>query len=370
MNEANEKFLEKLISKFQIVAEFVEGHAWVKGHINDTYIVTCQQGGSPIRYILQRINHDVFHQPAVVMQNVKATTEHLRKKIAEESSVDLTRRTMTLVPTRGGAPYYQDIKGNFWRTYVFIERVESSHVAENLNQAEQVGRAFGLFQKRLSDLPSEKIQETIPQFHNGALRLQALEQAINEDLHGRASKIQDEIDFCRKHKDIVHTFTSAINEGKLPVRITHNDTKIDNVLLDSESGEVMCIVDLDTVMPGLVHYDFGDMVRTLTSPADEDDRNLEKVSIRMEFFEALSNGYLSEAKSFLNETEKDYLAVSGKVITFQLGIRFLTDHLNGDLYFRAHRDEHNLDRARVQFKLVEKMIENEPAMKSLISSLS
>ena len=176
--------------------------------------------------------------------------------------------------------------------------MESSHIAEKPNQAEQVGRAFGLFQKRLSDLPSEKIQETIPQFHNGALRLQALEQAINEDLHGRASKIQDEIDFCRKHKDIVHTFTSAINEGKLPVRITHNDTKIDNVLLDNESGEVMCIVDLDTVMPGLVHYDFGDMVRTLTSPADEDDRNLEKVTIRMEFFEALSNGYLSEAKSF------------------------------------------------------------------------
>ena len=142
MNETNENFLEKLISKFQIVAEFVEGHAWVKGHINDTYIVTCQQGGSPIRYILQRINHDVFHQPAVVMQNVKATTEHLRKKIAEESSVDLTRRTMTLVPTRGGAPYYQDIKGNFWRTYVFIERVESSHVAEIPNQAEQVGRAL------------------------------------------------------------------------------------------------------------------------------------------------------------------------------------------------------------------------------------
>ena len=369
MSEANGNFLENLISQFQIVAEFVEGHAWVKGHINDTYIITCQQGGSPIRYILQRINHDVFHQPAVVMQNVKATTEHLRKKISEESSVDLTRRTMTIVPTRGGAPYYQDIKGNYWRAYVFIERVNSSHTAEKPEQAEQVGRAFGLFQKRLADLPTEKIQETIPQFHNGALRFEALKQAINEDKQGRANKIHDEIDFCKKNKDIIHTFSSAIKEGKLPVRITHNDTKIDNVLLDNETGEVMCIVDLDTVMPGLVHYDFGDMVRTLTSPADEDDRNLNNVTMRMNFFEALSKGYLSEANSFLNKTEKDYLAVAGKVITFQLGLRFLTDYLNGDLYFRAHRDEQNLDRARVQFKLVEKMIENEAAMKSLISSI-
>ena len=369
MSEVNVNSLEKLISQFQIVAEFVEGHAWVKGHINDTYSMTCQQGGSPIRYRLQSINHDSFHQPAVVMQNVKATTDHLRKKIAEESSVDLTRRTMTIVPTRGGASYYQDIKGNYWRAYVFIERVNSSHVAEKPKQAEQVGRAFGLFQKRLADLPADKIQETIPQFHNGELRFKDLEKAIEEDKQGRAAKVQDEIDFCKTHKDIIHTFTSAIVEGRLPVRITHNDTKIDNVLLDNESGEVMCIVDLDTVMPGLVHYDFGDMVRTLTSPADEDDRNLKNVTMRMDFFEALSKGYLSEANSFLNKTEKDYLAVSGKVITFQLALRFLTDHLNGDLYFRAHREGHNLDRARVQFKLVEKMIENEEAMKSLIASI-
>ncbi len=369
MVEENENFLGKLISQFQIVAEFVEGHKWEKGHINDTYIVTCKQGGSPIRYILQRINHDVFLQPAVVMQNVKITTEHLRKKIAEESASDLTRRTMTIVPTRGGASYYQDMKGNYWRAYVFIERVKSSHVAERPEQAEQVGRAFGLFQKRLADLSAVKIQETIPQFHNGILRFNSLEKAISEDIHGRAAKIEDEIGFCNDHKDIIHIFEKAKSEGILPVRITHNDTKIDNVLLDEESDEVMCIVDLDTVMPGFIHYDFGDMVRTLISPADEDEENLEKVTIRMDFFEALSKGYLSEANSFLNTTEKEYLAVSGKVITFQLGIRFLTDYLNGDIYFKAHREDHNLDRAKVQFKLVEKMIEHESSMKSVISSL-
>ena len=181
MSEVNGYNLEKLVGQFQIVAEFVDGYAWTKGHINDTYIINCRQGGSPIRYILQRINHHVFQQPAVVMQNVKEATQHLRKKIASESSADLTRRTMTLVPTRGGASYYMDSAGNYWRAYVFIERVKSSHVAEKPEQAEQVGRAFGLFQKRLVDLPTERIQETIPQFHNGVLRIDALEKAVTED---------------------------------------------------------------------------------------------------------------------------------------------------------------------------------------------
>ena len=369
MSEVNGYNLEKLIGQFQIVAEFVDGHAWTKGHINDTYIINCRQGGSPIRYILQRINHHVFKQPAVVMQNVKETTQHLRKKIAAENSADLTRRTMTLVPTRGGASYYIDNAGNCWRAYVFIERVKSSHTAEKPAQAEQVGRAFGLFQKRLADLPTERIQETIPQFHNGVLRFDTLDKAISEDQQGRVAATQSEIDFCRENRGIVQIFPDAQAKGELPQRITHNDTKIDNVLLDEDSGEVMCIVDLDTVMPGLVHYDFGDMVRTLTSPADEDERDLEKVTMRMDFFEALAKGYLSEANEFLNQAEKDYLAVAGKVITFQLGVRFLTDHLNGDTYFRVHQEGQNLDRARVQFKLVERMIENEAAMKSFIAAL-
>ena len=369
MSEVNRYNLDKLVSQFQIVAEFEDGYAWTKGHINDTYIINCRQGGSPIRYILQRINHHVFQQPAVVMQNVKEATRHLRKKIANESLADLTRRTMTLVPTRGGASYYMDSAGNYWRAYVFIERVKSSHVAKEPAQAEQVGRAFGLFQKRLADLPTERIQETIPQFHNGILRFEALEKAISEDRKKRVSATQAEIYFCRAHRDIVQIFADAQAKGELPQRITHNDTKIDNVLLDQDTGEVMCIVDLDTVMPGLIHYDFGDMVRTLTSPADEDERDLEKVTMRMDFFEALARGYISEANDFLSDVEKNYLAQAGKVITFQLGVRFLTDHLNGDTYFRVHREGQNLDRARVQFKLVEQMLENEEAMKSFIASL-
>jgi len=359
--------LEKLVSQFQIVAEFEEGHAWTKGHINDTYIVTCRQGGTPIRYILQRINHDVFPYPELVMQNVKQTTEHLRKKISVEDSLDLTRRTMTLVPARGGAPYYRDRDGNYWRVYVFIERVTSMHVAREPSQAGQVGRAFGLFQKRLADLSPEKVQETIPDFHNGRLRYDALEKAIAEDCARRAASAQPEIDFCRQHRWSISLLIDADERGELPLRITHNDTKIDNVLFDCDNGEVVCIVDLDTVMPGLVHYDFGDMMRTLTSPADEDERDLTKVTMRMEFFEALAKGYLAEAGKFLTQAERDYLAISGKVITLILGIRFLTDHLNGDTYFRVHREGQNLDRARVQFKLVESMMEQEEAIKSVIS---
>ena len=370
MTEVNGFNLEKLVGQFQIVAEFVEGHAWTKGHINDTYIITCRQGGTPIRYILQRINHHVFLYPELVMQNVKMTTEHLRKKIGEEDKHDLTRRTMTLVPTRGGAPYYRDRDGNYWRIYVFIERVTSTHVAAQPSQAGQVGRAFGLFQKRLADLPPEKVQETIPEFHNGLLRFETLEKAAAEDSAGRVAGAQAEIDFCRKHRDIVSLLIDAQARGELPLRITHNDTKIDNVLFDNDSGEVVCIVDLDTVMPGLAHYDFGDMMRTLTSPADEDERNLAKVNMRMEYFEELAKGYLAEASEFLNQAERDHLAISGKVITLILGIRFLTDHLNGDSYFRVHREGQNLDRARVQFKLVESMMEQEEAMKSVIAALS
>jgi hypothetical protein len=369
MMEANGFNLEKLVSRFQIVAEFEEGYTWTKGHINDTYIVNCRQGGTPIRYILQRINHHVFPYPELVMQNVRQTTEHLRKKISAEASRDLTRRTMTLVPARGGAPYYRDGDGNYWRTYVFIERVTSVHVAGEPSQAGQVGRAFGLFQKRLADLPPEKVQETIPDFHNGRLRFDALEKAIAEDCAGRVAGAQAEIDFCRQHRDIVSLLLDAQVRGELPLRITHNDTKIDNVLLDRDSGEVVCIVDLDTVMPGLVHYDFGDMMRTLTSPADEDERDLTKVTMRMEYFEALANGYLAEAGEFLTQAERDHLAISGKVITLILGIRFLTDHLNGDIYFRVHRVGQNLDRARVQFRLVESMLEQEEAMKLVIAAV-
>ena len=361
--------LEKLIGRFQIVAEFEEGHAWTKGHINDTYIVTCRQGGTPIRYILQRINHYVFHYPELVMQNVKLTTEHLRKKIVAVNSRDLTRRTMTLVPARGGAPYYRDRDGNYWRTYVFIERVTSVHVAGQPSQAGQVGRAFGLFQKRLADVPTEKVQETIPNFHNGLLRLGALEEIVAADSAGRVAGAQAEIDFCRRHRGTVGLLLDAQERGVLPLRITHNDTKIDNVLFDRDSGEVVCIVDLDTVMPGLVHYDFGDMMRTLTSPAAEDECDLTKVTMRLEYFEELAKGYLAEASEFLTQAERDHLAISGKVITLTLGIRFLTDHLNGDAYFRVHREGQNLDRARVQFKLVESMLEQEKSMKEVIAAL-
>jgi len=361
--------LEKLISQFQIVAEFEEGHVWTKGHINDTYIITCRQGGTPIRYILQRVNHHVFQYPELVMHNVKVITEHLRKKIGAEDKFDLTRRTMTLVPTRGGAPYYRDRDANYWRAYVFIERVTSTHVAMLPAQAGQVGRAFGLFQKRLADLSPEKVQETIPEFHNGMLRFEALENAVVADSAGRVAGAQAAIDFCRQQRGTVSLLLDALKRGELPLRITHNDTKIDNVLFDTESGQVVCIVDLDTVMPGLVHYDFGDMVRTLTSPASEDERDLTKVRMRLEYFEELAKGYLDEASEFLTQSERDHLAISGKVITLILGIRFLIDHLEGDNYFRVHREGQNLDRARVQFKLVESMIEQEEAMKSVIAAL-
>lgn len=317
------------------------------GHINDTFLVTCRGDGAPVRYILQHINRNVFRDPAAVMQNIERVTAHLALQAMDET--DAERRALKLIAARDGRNWHTDVNGETWRAYPFIEEARTYDAATSPSQAFQAARAFGRFQQRLASLPPPRLNETIPGFHHTPRRFTALEQAIAADSMNRAALARPEIEFARSRESIAGVLLKA----NLPERVTHNDTKFNNVLLDDRTGEAVCVIDLDTVMPGLALYDFGDMVRTTTSPAQEDERDLSKVTMQITMFEALVRGYLEAAGAFLTPAEKQRLVFSGKLITFETGIRFLTDYLAGDTYFKVHREGHNLDRCRTQFKLVE-----------------
>lgn len=352
-----------VVRHFQIGGEFVGASPCGNGHINDSYCAIFHEGGVPIRYLVQRINHNIFKNPAALMENIQRVTSHLAAQGAGEQ--DCNRRVLTLIPARDGRVWHVDEEANHWRAYQFIEKAHTYDAVESTDQAFQAAKAFGHFQKMLADLPAPRLHDTIPDFHHTPKRFWALEQAIASDVAGRAILAIPEIDFALAHRSIV----SVLLDANLPERVTHNDTKFDNVLLDDVTGEGICVIDLDTVMPGLALYDFGDMVRTTTSPAMEDERDLSKVTMQFPMFEALVRGYLSAAGGFLTKAEKQYLAFSGKLITFEIGIRFLTDYLAGDTYFKVHREGHNLDRCRTQFKLVESIERQEERMQRLIESI-
>jgi Ser/Thr protein kinase RdoA (MazF antagonist) len=350
--------------QFEIDGEFTEVQPYGSGHINDTYKVLFREGGAPHRYILQRINRNIFKRPVALMENIQRVTTHLAAQVANEP--DSIRRVLRLIPARDGLAWHVDEEGNYWRTYRFIENARTYDAVESTEQAFQAARAFGRFQQLLATLPAPRLHDTIPDFHHAPKRFKALEDAIAADVAGRAILVKPEIDFVLARRSI----TGVLLEANLPERVTHNDTKFNNVLLDDATGEGICVIDLDTVMPGLAPYDFGDMVRTTTSPAMEDEQDLSKVTMQFPMFEALVRGYLSTAGGFLTKAEKDLLAFSGKLITFELGIRFMTDYLAGDTYFKIHREGHNLDRCRTQFKLIESIEQQEEKMEQLVESLA
>ena len=348
---------------FEIHGEFVSAEPYGSGHINDTYCVVFDQAGPRVRYIFQRINHLVFKNPVALMENIARVTRHLGGKFA--GAGDASRRALTLVPARDGKPFHHDAAGNCWRVYVFIEQARTYDAVESPAQAFQAAKAVGLFQKLLADLPAPRLHDTIPDFHHTPKRFLALEKAIAADAVNRAALAKPEIEFALRHQ----AMTGVLLAANLPERVTHNDTKFNNVMLDDATGEGICVIDLDTVMPGLALYDFGDMVRTTTSPAKEDELDLAKVTMQFPMFEALVRGYLTAAAEFLTPAEKQHLAFAGKLITFEIGIRFLTDFLAGDTYFKVHRDGHNLDRCRTQFKLVASIEQQEAAMNKLVETL-
>jgi hypothetical protein len=359
--------IQSIAKNFQIFGDFQSAEPYGTGHINDTYAATFCQGGRPVRYIHQRINQNIFKTPAALMENIERVTDHLRAKT--DGQPDASRRTLTLIPARDSRKFHIDPQGEFWRTYIFIENARTYDAVESTKQAFEAAKAFGRFQGLLADLPPPRLHDTIPDFHHTPKRFAALEKAIELDVVNRAALARAEIDFALRRKAMTSRLIDLQTEGQLPERTTHNDTKFNNVMLDDATQEGICVIDLDTVMPGLALYDFGDMVRTTTSPALEDERDLSKVCMQFPMFEALVRGYLASAGGVLNRAEKQNMAFSGKLITFEIGIRFLADYLAGDVYFKVHRDGHNLDRCRTQFKLVDSIECQEEAMNKLVESV-
>jgi Ser/Thr protein kinase RdoA (MazF antagonist) len=300
------------------------------------------------------------------MENVARVTAHALDRLLADGNPEAHRRTLTCIPALDGKPYAIDKDGDLWRTYLFIEGAKSYDEIENNKQAYQAAKAFGEFQKLTADLTGARLYETIPDFHHTPKRLTALEEAIANDIAGHAASVQDEIAFARARAADCSRITDLIASGEIPERVTHNDTKLNNVLLDETTAEGICVIDLDTTMPGSALYDFGDMVRTAAPTTREDNPELTEIGVRLDRFEALVRGYLSAA-TFLNAAELSHLAFSGKLLTLECGIRFLTDYLCGDTYFKIKRPSHNLDRCRNQFAFVKALEENMPAMERIVA---
>jgi hypothetical protein len=358
-----ERDLSEIANEFAVGGEFRQAVLYGHGHINETYCAIFDRAGLPVHCILQRINHNIFRDPVALMENVERVTDHLSAQLTDHP--DRERHTLTLIPDRAGRTLYVDPAGGYWRAYQFIERARTYDAIESAQQAYEGARAFGRFIEMLADLPAPRLHDTIPDFHHGPKRFRALEDAVARDVAGRVCDAGPEIAFAVAHQSVT---ISLLNAG-LPERVTHNDTKINNVLIDDLSGEGICVIDLDTVMPGLAAYDFGDLVRTATCTAAEDERDLSRVTMCMDLFEALARGFLSSAGSRLTRAEKESLVLGGKLITLLIGIRFLTDFLNGDAYFKVHRPGHNLDRCRTQFKLVESIEAQESKMQQFVRSI-
>ena len=328
-----ESLVRGIADQFAIEGEFLRGEEVESGHINSTYLATYElPDGEQRRYILQRINEKVFKDPLAVMRNVECVTSHINWKVLRKKR-DLGGQTLSLYPHKTGRFYGHGEGGGIWRCYNYFEGCQTYDVVENSRQAYEAGHAFGAFQDLVSDLPAEEIVETIPDFHHTRKRYEAFMKAVEEDRWGRVAEVQDELDFIRRSEGVVDCLLDLKERGAVPLRITHNDTKINNVLFDVDSHEAVCVIDLDTVMPGLSLYDFGDLVRTATNPAAEDERDLSKVQMRLNIFEALVEGYLEAAGGVLNDAEVSHMVFSGRLISLELGMRFLTDHLNGDQYF-------------------------------------
>jgi aminoglycoside phosphotransferase (APT) family kinase protein len=347
----------QIVSSFALSGQVQSVGPCGHGHINESYELVCDDQGRRRRYVLQRINHHVFKNVPALMQNVQRVTQHVRAK---------QPRALTLVPMHDGGFVKQDSTGDWWRIYDYIERAITVERVTTEAQAREAARAFGEFQALLVDLPGERLNDTIPNFHHTRSRFETLRRAVAEDIAGRAASVRDEIAFAMVREADTDVLLDLLARGELTERVTHNDTKINNVMLDDVTGRCAAVIDLDTVMPGLSLYDFGDMVRTAASSTNEDNPDPTQMHFVLPYFRALVDGYLESAGTVLNAAERAHLGFAGKLLAFETGLRFLSDHLQGDVYFRIHRPGHNLDRARTQFALVKSIEENAEAMRRIV----
>ncbi len=339
--------------EFAFEGEYVSGGPYGDGHINDTYALVYSDAGRERRYILQRMNTKVFPDIPTLMHNIGAVTRYLSQKI-KESGGDPDRETLTLVPTVDGGNYL-DRDGECWRAFLFIEGTEVYQLAESAEVFGDTGRAFGVFIARLDGFDASVLGEVIPNFHNTADRYAKFEAAVAADKSGRADTVKDEIAFVRARKNYCSRVVDGLADGSIPLRVTHNDTKLNNILFDSKTKKALCVIDLDTIMPGSLLYDFGDAVRFGCSTALEDEPDLSKVDFDIELYEAFAKGFLAGIGEKITATETKLLSFGSVLMTYECGMRFLTDYLDGDVYFKTKYDTHNLVRCRTQFKLVKAM---------------
>ena len=353
--------ISDVIEHFKVLKNPTRYAPYGSGHINQTFLIEKNE-----KYILQRINTFAFKNPDELMANIAAVTKHLGEKIIA-SGGDPKRETLTVIPTDDGKPYYRAEDGSCYRVYIYIDNATSYDKVENADQLYNAARAFGRFQNRLADFPADTLYEVIANFHDTRDRLRQLTDAISENRAGRLAEVASEVDFVLARKDDCGIILDAIANGEVPIRVTHNDTKLNNILLDPKTNEGVCVIDLDTVMPGSLLYDFGDALRYGANSAAEDEIDLDKVHFRLDYFEAFVRGFVEEVGNTMTKKEIELLPFSVKLLTLECGIRFLTDYLNGDAYFRIHREKQNLDRCRAHFRLAEDIEDKMEDMRNIVN---
>lgn len=352
---------EALLAFFKVKPTYCKPYG--NGHINDTFLVIADK-----KYILQRMNTAVFPNPVGLMENIVGVTEHIRRK-TEKAGGDTARCSLTVIPTLDGNFFFRDETGGYWRLYIFVERTVTKERVENTKDFYTCAKAFGQFQQMLADYPAEKLFESIANFHNTPWRYDNLMKAVADDKCGRLQSVMSEVKFVKERQEFCKSLEKARINGRLPLRVTHNDTKLNNILFDEVTEEPVCVIDLDTIMPGYSLNDFGDSIRFGANTATEDETDLSKVSLDLELFEIYAKGFVEGCGGSLTETEIELLPVGAIMMTLECGMRFLTDYLEGDTYFKIHREHHNFDRARNQFALVADMEQKMPKMKEIVKKL-
>lgn len=358
--------IEAIIKNFDFWGTFIDCRPYGNGHINDTYLLTFEREDGERRFILQRMNTNVFRNPKELMENIENVTAWIGRKIRENGG-DIKRETLNVIPDKIGNPYMVDEDGNCWRAFFYIEDTSCYDEVKDEKDFYESAVAFGNFQRLLADYPAETLHETIPDFHDTAKRFGTFRNVLNADVCQRAASVEKEIQFVLDREAYMHKLVDMLAQGILPLRVTHNDTKLNNVMIDNKTGRGICVIDLDTVMPGLSVYDFGDSIRFGASTAAEDEKNLDKVECDLHLFEVYTKGFVEGCSGALTDAEMDSLVDGAIMMTLECGMRFLTDYLDGDHYFKVHYEGQNLDRCRTQFKLVWDMEQKRDQMQEIVN---
>lgn len=360
--------IEDIVAQFATEGTLDKVQVHIGGHINDSYRLANKIQGRP-DYLLQRVNHYVFKDVELLMQNMVLVTDHVKAKILKESPEDVERRSLSIIPSKDGRSFFKDPEGNYWRVLRFIEDHLVFECTTDPDIAYEGAKTFGAFSAMLNDLPAAEVGTVIPDFHNMKWRLTQLEESIRQDKAGRLKEVKKEIDYVESRSAMMLTIHELGEKGAIPLRVTHNDTKISNVLFD-QNKKGLCVIDLDTIQPGYVTSDFGDGIRTLTNTGEEDDANLDRVSMDLELFEAFASGFLDSTREILSATEKDSLLYAGLLFPYMQAVRFLIDYLDGDIYYKVRDPEHNLVRTRAQLKLTQDGESKMDELRRIIRKLS